>query len=128
MAATVNNDTQSIVVGSGNDRVAINLKQAQTVSIMSFERMKCISLFLKNQTESLLLTSIVIEMGDIEIQIRRSTKSAESLPTSLKSSALVYQNGKEEKKNTTNEKPASNQPSWDYSISNGKIFLSLSLP
>jgi hypothetical protein len=63
-------------------------------------------------------------MGDIEIQIRRSTKAAENLPTSLKSSALAYQNVNEEKKNTANEKPASNKAQWDYSISNGKIFLS----
>lgn len=32
MAAMINNDTQSIVVGSGDDRVAVNLKQASSVS------------------------------------------------------------------------------------------------
>jgi hypothetical protein len=32
MAAVVNDDTQSIVVGTGNDRVAINLKQTPAVS------------------------------------------------------------------------------------------------
>jgi carbonic anhydrase len=98
MAAIVNDDTQSIVVGSGNDRVAINLRQTPA-----------------DQTQSLLLTSIVIEMGDIEIQIRRSTKAIESLPTSTKSSVLAYQNGNQEKKSTADEKPTY----WDYSISHG---------
>ena len=32
MAAMMNDDTQSIVVGSGNDRVAVNLKQGSSVS------------------------------------------------------------------------------------------------
>lgn len=32
MAAIINDDTQSIVVGSGDDRVAVNLKQASSVS------------------------------------------------------------------------------------------------
>jgi hypothetical protein len=32
MAAIIDDDTQSIVVGTGNDRVAINLKQGPTVS------------------------------------------------------------------------------------------------
>jgi hypothetical protein len=57
-------------------------------------------------------------MGDIEIQIRRSTKAIESLPTSTKSSVLAYQNGNQEKKSTADEKPTY----WDYSISHGKIF------
>jgi hypothetical protein len=32
MATVMDDDTQSIVVGTGNDRVAINLKQAPAVS------------------------------------------------------------------------------------------------
>jgi len=43
MAAIVNDDTQSIVVGSGSDRVAINLKQAPTVSDVL--QMQFVSLF-----------------------------------------------------------------------------------
>jgi hypothetical protein len=34
MAATFDEDTQSIVVGTGNDRVAVNLKQAPIVSYL----------------------------------------------------------------------------------------------
>ena len=76
----------------------------------------------KDQSQSLLLTSIVIEMGDVEIQIRRSAKTTESynrkenvITTPVKSSAIAHQNGEQEKKNSADEKPV-----WDYSIANGK--------
>ncbi len=75
------------------------------------------------------MTSILIEMGDIEIQIRRSTKTAnkynkkESISaTPVKSPSITYQNGDQEKKNTAEEKPASNQTYWDYSVTHGKKF------
>jgi len=64
-------------------------------------------------------------MGDIEIQIRRSTKATENYNKkeniSVKSSAVAHQNGNQEKKNTADEKPTTNQGYWDYSISHGKI-------
>jgi hypothetical protein len=67
-------------------------------------------------------------MGDLEIQIRRSTKSndnykkAENIPsTPVKTSAVTYQNGGDQgKKIVTEEKPSTSPPYWDYSISNGK--------
>lgn len=74
-------------------------------------------------------------MGDIEIQIRRSTKSKDNYKkpenissTPVKTSAITYQNGNNDqgKKNPTEEKPNY----WDYSISYGKkqspiIYISL---
>ncbi len=36
MAAIVDDETQSIVVGTGNDRVAINLKQGPAVSGLTY--------------------------------------------------------------------------------------------
>ncbi|CAF1378858.1 unnamed protein product [Adineta steineri] len=109
MAATINDDTQSIVVGNGSDRVAINLKQGPV-----------------DQSQSFLLTSILIEMGDIEIRIRRSAQGTDqykkreaSLPTSVRSAPITYQNGNQEKKNIAEEKSNAHQTHWDYSISHG---------
>lgn len=67
-------------------------------------------------------------MGDLEIQIRRSTKSndnykkAENIPsTPVKTSAVTYQNGGDQRKKiTTEEKPSTSPTYWDYSMSNGK--------
>ncbi|CAF4372348.1 unnamed protein product, partial [Adineta steineri] len=96
-----------IVVGNGRARVAINLKQGPV-----------------DQSQSFLLTSILIEMGDIEIRIRRSAQGTDqykkreaSLPTSVRSAPITYQNGNQEKKNTAEEKPNAHQTHWDYSIS-----------
>ncbi|CAF1179239.1 unnamed protein product [Rotaria sp. Silwood1] len=108
MTNIVDDDTQSIVVGSGNDRIAIHLKQGATT-----------------QSQSLLLTSILIEMGDIEIQIRRSTKTTDEykkenmLSTSGQTPSITFQNGDYEKKNKVEEKPTKNQDYWDYSLSYG---------
>jgi hypothetical protein len=66
-------------------------------------------------------------MGDIEIQIRRSTKTTDASnkkepisSTSVKTPSITYQNSDQENKNTTEEKPNTNQKYWDYSISHGK--------
>jgi hypothetical protein len=66
-------------------------------------------------------------MGDIEIQIRRSTKSTEAYEkkesissTPVKISSVTYQNDDQIKKNTIEEKPNTNQTYWDYSVSHGK--------
>jgi len=59
-------------------------------------------------------------MGDIEIQIRRSTKSTEAnekkesvSSTPIKTSSITYQNSDQGKKTTTEEKPNTNQTHWD---------------
>jgi hypothetical protein len=67
-------------------------------------------------------------MGDVEIQIRRSTKpddacnkKEEVLSTSVKSPPPIsYQNGDQEKKTIVEEKPAANPTYWDYSATHGK--------
>ncbi|CAF0810685.1 unnamed protein product [Rotaria sordida] len=108
MANVPDDDTQSIVVGTGNDQIAIHLKQGPT-----------------NQSQSLLLTSILIEMGDIEIQIRRSTKATDEykkehiLSTSSQSPSITFHNGDQEKKNKLEEKLNTNPSYWDYSVSYG---------
>lgn len=73
------------------------------------------------------MTSILIEIGDIEIQIRRSTKSTQeyeketSITTIKHPSAITYQNGVPEKQNISNdEKPTANLNYWDYSLTHGK--------
>ena len=62
-------------------------------------------------------------MGDIEIQIRRSTKSTETenknqtnLSASIKPSAITH-----EKKKPTDEKATDKGDYWDYSPSYGKV-------
>lgn len=64
-------------------------------------------------------------MGDIEIQIRRSTKSTENqntnLSTAIRSSAITQQSNGLEKKNTTDEKVTKSGNYWDYSVSYGKV-------
>ncbi|CAF2870836.1 unnamed protein product [Rotaria sp. Silwood2] len=108
MTNVMDDDTQSIVVGTGNDRIAIHLKQGTT-----------------NQSQSLLFTSILIEMGDIEIQIRRSTKATNDYKkehislTSTQSPSITFQNGDQDKKNKLDETPNINQEYWDYSVSHG---------
>ncbi|UJR31914.1 hypothetical protein I4U23_019388 [Adineta vaga] len=108
--AMVDDDAQSIVVGSGNDRVAINLKQAPI-----------------NQPQSLLLTSILIEMGDLEIQIRRSTQAIEQykkkenpLSSPARSPKVTYRYGEQDKNPIIEDKPSTIQPmKWDYSVTHG---------
>ncbi|CAF1336581.1 unnamed protein product [Adineta ricciae] len=112
MTSTMNEDVQSVVVGSGTDRVAINLGQAST-----------------DQTQSLLLTSILIEIGDIEIQIRRSVQTADTylkkennLSTPVRPPKITYQYGEEGKKSDKEEKVKTTQPvRWDYSVSRVNI-------
>jgi hypothetical protein len=66
-------------------------------------------------------------MGDIEIQIRRSTKSTDDYnkkenisSTSVKTPSITSQNNDQGKKNTAEEKPNTNSTYWDYSASYGK--------
>ncbi|CAF3771005.1 unnamed protein product [Rotaria socialis] len=112
MATVIDNDTQSIVVGNGTDRIAIHLKQSATDTV-------------QNQSQSLLVTSILIEIGDIEIQIRRSTKSKNEyrkeniLSTSTQSPAITFHNGDQQKEPITEEKPNANPEYWDYSVIHG---------
>jgi hypothetical protein len=69
-------------------------------------------------------------MGDIEIQIRRSTKATDecnkkeiTVQSPVPSPAITYQNeGDQEKKNPTEEKPNPNPSHWDYSVTHGKIY------
>lgn len=57
MAAIVNDDTQSIVVGSGNDRVAINLRQTPAVSVVL--KTKFLSLFCITIGSNTIVTSYI---------------------------------------------------------------------
>lgn len=81
----------------------------------------------QNQSQSLLLTSILIEIGDIEIQIRRSTKSKNEykkeniLSTSTQSPSITFHNGDQQKKPITEEKPNANPEYWDYSVTHGRV-------
>ena len=66
-------------------------------------------------------------MGDVEIQIRRSKKTADEnknenhLSTSVQSSCTSYCNSDQEKKNIVDEERSNtNQAYWDYSESHGK--------
>ena len=75
----------------------------------------------------MLLTSVLIEMGDIEIHIRRSTRgkdeytSKETMPLApARRSSAIRQNGYEEKSKTPEEKPNPHPTHWDYSASHGK--------
>ena len=122
MAAMINEDAQTIVVGNGDDRVAVNLKQVPNVSESFWVVLKSKDI-IQEQSQSLLLTSILIDMGDLEIQIRRSTKSAESYKRrdNAKSPSITYQYGNQEQKKILDEKPVINPPYWDYSASHGKI-------
>ncbi len=67
-------------------------------------------------------------MGDIEIQIRRSTKTTDEykkkenvVSAPVQSPPITYQNDSQEKKNIVEEKPNKNQTYWDYSETHGKI-------
>jgi hypothetical protein len=73
-------------------------------------------------------------MGDIEIHIRRSTKATDEYKTKeinsstpVRSSAITQQNGNQEKKGSTEDKPQLNQPDWDYSASRGKKIIVLEI-
>jgi hypothetical protein len=67
-------------------------------------------------------------MGDIEIQIRRSTKATDEYKTQenivsapVRSPSITHQNGSDqEKRNATEEKANANPTYWDYSPSYGK--------
>ncbi|CAF1273650.1 unnamed protein product [Adineta steineri] len=93
----LDDDTSSIIVGAGNNRIAINLKPLRT-----------------DQTQSMMFPSVLIDMGDIEIEIRRTNK-----PTPVRSKSVasrMYEHGKQKK---IEEKPKTSQSYWDYSTLHG---------
>jgi hypothetical protein len=61
MAAMIDDDTQMIVVGTGNDRVAINLKQTSAVSLLSNRTISIIIEY--NNTGSIAITSSYININ-----------------------------------------------------------------
>ncbi|CAF0909723.1 unnamed protein product [Adineta ricciae] len=89
----VEDNPGAVVIGRGNDRVAINFKSNQL-----------------GQVQTGLLSSILIELGDIEIEIRRSKKALETRSKSL--NHRLNELGKS-KKNGEKSKPS--QAHWDYS-------------
>ncbi|CAF4593137.1 unnamed protein product, partial [Rotaria sp. Silwood2] len=96
MTTIVDKDKSSIVIGSGDDRIAINLKQLTT----------------PDQTESTAFSSILVEMGGIEIEIRRAKKK-----TPVRSASVTYRQNNHNKKTKAEEKLKLSQPPyWDYSM------------
>ncbi|CAF3809278.1 unnamed protein product [Rotaria sp. Silwood1] len=93
MKTMSNEDKSSIVIGSGDDQIAINLKPLKS-----------------NPTDSNKFSSILIEMNGIEIEIRRSKK-----PTSERSASVTYRQDNHNKKTKAEEKLKLLQPYWDYS-------------
>ncbi|CAF1243219.1 unnamed protein product [Rotaria sordida] len=93
MTTILHEGRSSIVIGSGDNRIAINLKQLKP-----------------DQTESVEFSSILIKIDGFEIEIRRPEK-----PTHVRSASVTYQQDNHQKKTKAEEKLKISQSYWDYS-------------